>query len=144
MATGTAVSDGTTDDEHSLRLRAERLNVSKQSVQSGEVQLHKEVVEEKQSINVPVKHEEVFIQRRAINDGRLSDSPIGQDETVRIPVLAEQVSVTKTPVETGEVAIGKRTVQENQRVTDTVRHEEARLDKGGDPLIHADDDLLNQ
>ena len=142
-AAGEASIDGTADEQHSLRLRAERLNVGKQSVQSGEVQLHKEVVVEQQAIDVPVNHEEVFIQRRTITDGRLSDTPIGQDEIIRVPVLEEQVNVTKTAVETGEVAIGKRTVQETQRVTDTVRHEEARLDKDGNPLIHADEDLLN-
>ena len=139
-ATGTTAAD----EQRALHLRAERLNVGKQTVQSGEVQLHKEVVEEQQAIDVPVKHEEVFIQRRTIDDGRLSDTPIGQDETIRVPVSEEQVNVTKTAVETGEVAIGKRTVQENQRVTDTVRHEEARLDTTGNPLVHTDDDTLNQ
>ena len=60
-----------------------------------------------------------------------------------VPVSQEQVATSKSTVETGEVALGKRTVQENQRVTDTVRHEEARLDKDGNPRIHADEDLLN-
>ena len=138
-----ATTDGTADEQHSLHLRAERLNVVKQSVQGGEVQLHKEVVEEQQAIDVPVNHEEVFIQRRTIDDGRLSDTPIGQDEMIRIPVLEEQVTVTKNAVETEEVAVRKRTVQENQRITDTVRHEEARLDKNGNPRIHANEDMLN-
>jgi uncharacterized protein (TIGR02271 family) len=138
-----AIPDGTADEQHALHLRAERLNIDKQSVQTGEVQLHKEVVEEEQVIDVPVNHEEVFIQRRTIEDGRLSDTPIGQDEMIRIPVLEEQVTVTKKAVETGEVAVGKRTVQEHQRVTDTVRHEEARLEKEGNPRIHANEDLLN-
>ncbi len=109
-----ATAQGTTDEEHALHLRAERLNVGKQTVQSGEVQIHKEVVEERQAIDVPVNHEEVFIERRSIDDGHLSDTPIGQDETIRVPVLEEQVNVTKTAVETGEVAVGKRKVQENQ------------------------------
>lgn len=132
----------TADKQHALRLRAERLNVTKQSVESGEVQLHKQVIEEQQAIDVPVNHEEVLIQRRAISDGHFSDTPIGQDETIRIPVLEEQVIVTKRAVETEEVAISKRTVQEKQRVTDTVRHEEARLDKEGNPRIHANENLL--
>lgn len=119
------------------------MRVDKQNVQTGEVQLHKEVIEEPQAIDVAVNHEEVLIQRRAIDNGRLSDTPIGQDEIIRIPVLEEQVTVSKVVVETGEVAVGKRAVQETQRVTDTVRHEEARLEQSGNPRIHADEDLLN-
>ena len=137
------INDGSPDEGHALHLRAERLRVDKQNVQTGEVQLHKEVVEEPQSIDVPVIHEEVLIQHRPIGDGRLSDTPIGQDEIIRIPVLEEQVTVSKVVVETGEVAVGKREVQETQRVTDTVRHEEARLEQAGNPRIHADEDLLN-
>ena len=143
MATGAAAGTLAADEQRSLHLREERLNVGKQRVQSGEVQLHKEVVEEQQAIDVPVAHEEVFIQRRAINDGRISDTPITEGETLRVPLLKEQVNVSKTAVETGEVVVGKREVQGNQRVTDTVRREEARLDTDGNPRIHADDDLLN-
>ncbi len=148
MVAGTTKAEGTistelTDESHTLHLRAERLNVDKQSVQRGEVQLHKEVIEERQTMDVPVAREEVFIQRRTIDNGYLSDIPIGQDEMIRIPVLAEQVTVNKVSVETEEVAIGKRMIQENQRVTDTVRHEEVRLEKDGNPRIHADEDLLN-
>ncbi len=43
----------------------------------------------------------------------------------------EQVNVTKQTVETGEVALGKRQVQETQQVMDTVRREEARLEHEG-------------
>jgi uncharacterized protein (TIGR02271 family) len=148
MSTGTrdtdeANADGISDEDHALHLRAERLRVDKQNVQRGEVQLHKEVVEEPQTIDVPVNHEEVLIQHRPISDGRLSDTPIGQDEIIRIPVLEEQITVNKVVVETGEVAVGKRMVQETQHVTDTVRHEEARLEKDGNPRIHAGENLLN-
>ena len=120
----------------SLRLREERLNVSKDRVQAGEVGLHKEVVSEQQTINVPVTHEEVIIERHAVTDGRVDNTPIGEGETIRVPVSEEQVNVSKNTVVTGEVAIGKRAVQETQQVTDTVRREEARIDQQGNPIIH--------
>jgi uncharacterized protein (TIGR02271 family) len=133
-----AVSD-VQDDYHqprSLKLRAERLNVSKDRVQTGEVGLHKEVVSEQKTIDVPVTREEVVVERRAITDGNVDTSPIGEGETIRVPVSEEQVNVTKNTVETGEVAIGKRNVQETQRVSDTVRREEARVEQEGDAPIH--------
>jgi uncharacterized protein (TIGR02271 family) len=54
-------------------------------------------------------------------------------------VSAEQVNVAKQTVQTGEVSVGKRAVQESQQVTDTVRHEEARIERKGDANIEGDD-----
>ena len=51
-----------TDEEHSLKLREEQLNVEKEPVQTGEVEVHKEVVEEQKTINIPVTHEEVYVE----------------------------------------------------------------------------------
>ncbi len=124
-------TDSATEGTERVKLRAEQLQANKQQVQAGEVGVRKEVVSEQQSIDVPVTHEEVYVERRA-GSGQVSDTPIGEGESIRVPVSAEQVNVSKQTVETGEVAIGKRAVQENQQVTDTVRHEEARVEQQGD------------
>ena len=118
-----------------MKLREERLNVGKQTVQSGEVGLHKEVIEEQQNVDVPVNHEEVWVERRPYGEERPTDASVGQDETFRVPVREEQVVTNKQTVETGEVALGKRTVQDQQRVSDTVRREEARVDTNGNPNV---------
>ena len=134
-----ADTDYAQDEFHqprSLRLREEQLNVSKDQVQAGEVGLHKEIVSEQKTVNVPVSHEEVVIERHAVTDGRVDNTPIGEGETIRVPVSEEQVNVSKNTVVTGEVAIGKRAVQETQQVTDTVRREEARVDQQGNAIIH--------
>lgn len=153
VTTGTAANYATTNDRvtdrtdadyasdefhqpRSLRLREERLNVSKERVQAGEVDLHKEVVTEQKTVNVPVTHEEVVIERHAVTDGQVDNAPIGEGEVIRVPVSEEQVNVSKDTVVTGEVAIGKRAVQETQQVTDTVRREEARIDQQGNPIVH--------
>jgi uncharacterized protein (TIGR02271 family) len=118
-----------------LPLRAERLQLGKQMVQTGEVRLRKEIVSEQQNIDVPITREEIVVERHP-GSGQVSDTPIGQEETIRIPVYTEHVNVTKIPVEVGEVAISKRTVQENRRVSTTVRHEEPRLETDGNPTVH--------
>jgi uncharacterized protein (TIGR02271 family) len=128
-------------DDQALRLRAEQLNVEKQPVQAGEVRLHKDVVEEQKTIDVPVTHEEVYIERRPVTDGQVSNEPIGQDETIRVPVSEEQVNVNKQTVVTGEVGVRKQAVQDTQQVTDTVRHEEPRLERDGDARVRTDDNL---
>lgn len=132
-----------TEAEQKLKLRSEQLNVEKERVQTGEVRLHKEIVTEQKSINVPVSHEEIVVEHHPVTEGETSETPIGQgqDEVVRIPVTEEQIHVTKTPIVTGEATIGKREVEETRQVTDTVRHEEPRLEQEGNPNIRGEDDL---
>jgi uncharacterized protein (TIGR02271 family) len=131
-------SGADTDEARRMQLREEQLQVYKQPVQVGEVGLRKEVVSEQQTLDVPVTHEEVYIERRA-GSGQVSETPIGEGGTIRVPVSAEQVNVSKQTVETGEISLGKRAVQGSQRVTDTVRHEEARIERQGDTAIEEND-----
>jgi uncharacterized protein (TIGR02271 family) len=126
-----------TDEARRMQLRSEQLRVYKQPVQSGEVGIHKEIVSEQKNIDVPVSHEEVYVERRP-GTGEVSDTPIGENESLRMPVNAEQVQVDKQTVNTGEVVMGKREVQGTQRVSDTVRHEEARVERSGDVDIQGD------
>ncbi len=128
-----------TDQERVIRLREEQLRVSKQPVQAGEVDLRKEVVSQQQTVNVPVTHEEVYIEQRPVTDATADNTPIGTDESIRVPVTDERVNVSKDTVVTGEVSIGKRAVQETQQVTDTVRREELRGAETGDVRVVGDD-----
>ncbi|CAH1216192.1 hypothetical protein PAECIP111892_04265 [Paenibacillus auburnensis] len=128
------------DEARRLRLRAEQLDVSKNKVQTGEVNVHKEIVEEQKTINVPVSREEVVIERRSVNNDS-SSTPIGADETIRIPVSEEQVDVRKNTVVTGEVDVHKREIQGTEQVKDTVKREEARIDKTGNVKVNSSDEL---
>lgn len=116
-------------EERTLKLKEEQLNISKDRVEAGEVELHKEVVEDHQTVNVPVSKEEVYIERRDVTS-RLTDdtTPIGSDETIRIPVSEEKVNVSKDTVVTGEVVVGKREVEESVEVRDTLKREEVKVD----------------
>jgi len=136
-STGQA-TDYNTDAGQNIQLREEQLNVNKQAVQTGQVGIRKEVVTEQQSVDVPVSHEEVVIERRAAS-GQPSDAPIGEGETYRIPVREEQVTVDKQPVVREEVSLGKRQVQDTQRVSDTVQREEARIEREGDVNVQGTD-----
>jgi uncharacterized protein (TIGR02271 family) len=127
-----------TEGAQRVQLREEELRARKQPVETGQVGLRKEVVSEQQSIDVPVTHEEVFIERRPAS-GQPSDTPIGEGETYRVPVREEQVTVEKQPVVREEVNLGKRQVQETKQVSDTVRREEARIEREGDVNVQGSD-----
>ena len=117
-----------------VQLREERLVPEKTTVQAGEVGIRKEVVAEQQTVDVPVTREEVVIQRHAVNQP--SDRPVGEGETVTVPVREEHATAQKEAVVTEEISVGKRTVQETERVAGTVRREEARVVEEGDATVH--------
>jgi len=131
-------TDYNTQAGQNVQLREEQLRANKQSVETGAVGLRKDVVSEQQSFDVPVNREEVVIERHAAS-GQPSDTPIGEGETYRVPVREEQVTVDKQPVVREEVSLGKRQVQDSQRVSDTVRREEARVERQGDVNVQGDD-----
>lgn len=116
-----------------VRLHEEELTPVKERRQTGEVQLHKEVHTEHKTMDVPVRHEEVVVERHPV-DRRPADNADFREEgqTIRVPVREEQVSVEKRPVVTEEVTISKRPVTETKTVSGDVRREEAKIDREGD------------
>ncbi|MBC9784616.1 YsnF/AvaK domain-containing protein [Heliobacterium chlorum] len=124
-------TESETAEQGTLHLRKEELDIAKDRVPAGEVRLRKEVVEENKVVEVPVAHEEVFIEQRAVNEP--SDSPImGNEEIIRIPVTEEQVEVGKHTVVTGEVSAYKREVENTRQIEETLKKEEARIEREGD------------
>ena len=120
-------------DDRTMQLREEELEARKRSVESGQVRIGKDVVEEQQTLDVPVSREEIFIERRPVERHAADAGTIGEsNETIRVPVHEEQVSVDKRAVVTEEITVGKRQVQDTQQVSGTVRREEARIQQDGD------------
>lgn len=130
-------SDTMTNDEKTIKLQEEQLDVDTEKVQTGEVNVSKRVTEETKTIEVPVEHEEIVVKRHKVTDGTHSDGDM-TDEEIVIPVSEEQIHVTKEPVVTEEVTIGKEKVQETKKVSETVRKEKLDLDTDGD--VHVEDD----
>lgn len=128
-------------EDGKLLLHEEELDIAKDRVRTGEVKLSKEIVEEQKSVNVPVTHEEVVIERRAVNR-EPSNEPIHDEETIHIPVSKETVEVGKHTVLTGEVSAYKREVEENEEINEVLKREEARVDTEGDPNIIANEHRL--
>ena len=119
-----------------LKLKEERLHAEKHPVQTGEVRIGKEVHTETRHIEVPVEREEVVIERRPVHGGTSSEAgEIRAGEEIRVPVREEQVSVHKEAVVTEEVGVGKRVVQDTQRVGGEVRKEQVKVERRGDVII---------
>ncbi len=132
---------GNPDQEERIRLHEERLNVDKERVQSGEVNIDKHVIEDEQTIEVPVSREEVYIERRAVNDETAADEVFDDGENLHIPIMKERLEVTKRPVVSEEIIVGKRRVQDTETVRETVRREEAEIDGTDDVVNNLDGKL---
>jgi len=126
-----------TRDSDTLELREEELAARKERTDAGSVQVEKDVVSERRSVNVPVTREEVVVERRPV-DRRPADRPVGQDEEIEIDVSREEVTAEKRPVVYEEVQLGKRTTQETERVEADVRREVAEVRQTGDVPISGD------
>ena len=128
---GHDTSGPTTDD--AMTRSEERLNVGTQRQEAGRVRLRKHVVTERQTVDVPVSHEEVRLQREPITDANRGDALSGpdlSDEEHEVVLTEERPVVEKETVPVERVRLDKEQVTENRQVTEDVRHEE--IDTDGD------------
>lgn len=118
-------------EDISVPLHKEELDVIKRDTQSGEVRVRKDVVEEEKVMDVPVRRERVRVERRDVTD-RPAMGASFQEETVVVPLRAEEVEVHKRPVVDEEVVIHKDAVEDERRVAETVRREKVDIRSDGD------------
>jgi len=110
--------------EQIMTLHEERLAISKRQVAAGEVGIHKHVQAERVEQTVPVRREEVIVERRPLSGVADPNARIAaQDETIRVALTKEQVIAEKRVVPTEEVIVRKQQVVENQTVGATLRSE---------------------
>lgn len=120
--------DDTASDTIRVPLSEEELTASRRTVDRGTVRVEKDVVEEDRSLDVPVTEEEVHVERRYVDREPAPGETAFQEGTVEVPVRGQDVDVQKRARVTGEVDVEKRPVERTQRVTGTVRHEEAHVE----------------
>ena len=124
------------DSERVMELREERLDVHKDRIQAGEVQIRKEIITETKTIEVPVTREEIVVERRALDgdarDGSIDNLELGADsEEIRVPVSEEFVHIDKKVVPREEVRVSKEKVTDTKKVSEDIRREEAKVDSTG-------------
>ena len=104
----------------------ERVNVSKRE-STEEATVTKEPVTETKTVEVPVTHEEVTIEKRPPMDRKYtsitSESPVESKTEIKIPLKREEVEVTKQPYVKEEVVVKKKPVTETRQVSEEVKSE---------------------
>ncbi len=118
-----------------VALRDEYLDVKKNWVETGAVLIKKRVETQQQTVPVDLEYEEVEVQRVPVNrilaPGE-SVSPRNEGDVLIVPVVEEEVVVTKRLVVREEIRILKRRMQRRQEFSDTVRSEQLQVETTGD------------
>ncbi len=132
--------DNNLDSERVMELREEQLDVHTERMQTGEVQLRKEIITETKTVDIPVTREEIVVERRplqgAAREGSLETADLDADTNeIRIPVSEEFVHIDKKVVPREEVRVSKEKITDTKTVSEDVRREEAQLDSDGKVVI---------
>jgi uncharacterized protein (TIGR02271 family) len=116
------------EDEDELRVQRseEELAAGTREREAGQLKVRKRVRTDRESIEVPTRHEEVSVERVPV-EGEASEAEIGEDE-VSVPVTEEEVVVGKRPVVKEEVRIRKDVVEDTEVVEEDVRREEVEVE----------------
>ena len=80
----------------------------------------------KKSIEVQVTHEELVVEKRPPKESSSSSSaqgPVKSKTEIKVPLMREEVEVTKEPFVKEEVVVKKKPVTETRTVSDTVTKE---------------------
>jgi uncharacterized protein (TIGR02271 family) len=110
-------------DDRAMTRSEERLNVGTEQVETGHVRLRKYVVTEEQQVTVPVRHEEVRVEREPITRGDGPAAEIGEAEQDVI-LHAEKPVVRKETVPVERARLRTETVSDEQTVSGKVRKEQ--------------------
>jgi uncharacterized protein (TIGR02271 family) len=97
------------------------------SVEESHITITKEPITETKTIEVPVTHEEISIERRQpTGDTSTTQQPITSREDIEIP-LKREVEVSKTPYVKEDVTVKKKPVTESRQVTEEVTSEKVNV-----------------
>ncbi|MDQ3394180.1 MAG: YsnF/AvaK domain-containing protein [Bacteroidota bacterium] len=116
-------------EEMTIPVIEESLHVDKNWVESGKVNISKTITEHQETIDVPLSHEEVNIERVQVNQyiDTLPPPVRYEGETMIIPVLREVVVKRVMLVE--ELRVTRKEVQTHEKQQVTLKKEEINIDR---------------
>jgi uncharacterized protein (TIGR02271 family) len=139
IAVGRDTSGPTADD--AVTRSEEELHVGTQARERGRARLRKYVTTEQQQVTVPVRREEVRVEREPITDANLDAATSGPDiseEEHEVTLHEETPVVEKRVVPRERVRLDTETVTEQRQVGEEVRKEQIEVEGDQDQLRRQD------
>jgi len=123
------VAETSTDEDMRVLVREEELIATTREAEQGRVHLRKEVIEEQQTVAVPLTREEVRVERVPVQGEATAVGPDAfTEKDIDVPVMGEELVTSKRATVKEEVRLHKDTVTEDQQVSDTVRKERVTVE----------------
>ena len=116
-------------DNIKLQLKEEQFDIEKSWIQLGDVKVYRETFTENKSVTVPVKREELVIEKKVLSDS--SESKNVATEVIRIPLSEEKLEIEKHKVNLSEVSIYKDQLQDILHIEETLKREDLRIKTTG-------------
>lgn len=114
-------------DTIDVTLTEEELTARTRDVERGQVRIDKDVITEEQSMDVPITEERVHVSRKTVDREVRPGDTAFEEGTIEVPVYGEEVELEKRTRVREELEITKDRVQDTERVSGTVRHEEVSV-----------------
>ncbi len=125
-ATASAPARELHGDEERIVLSEEELTVGKREVSAGEVTVHKHMEEQVVRQSVPLMREHAEVERRPVPPG-VGLEPRTEDGVLYVPIVEEELVITKRLVAREELVIRKTRVTEEQVIEETLRRERVEV-----------------
>ncbi len=107
---------------------AEELRIGKRLERKGDVRVAKHVESHHVRQDVPLRQEQVHVERRPVDRTAVAAVEF-QDQEIVVPVMEEKAVIEKRPVVKEEIVISKEAVTKQQTVETDLRHEEVDVDR---------------
>ena len=119
------------DVETRIPLHRREAECVKEYKSTSEATITKEPVTETKTVEVPVTHEELTVERRPASESTktTTERPVQSKTDTKVQLNREDVQVTKEPYVKEEVVVKKKPVTETRTVSDTVTSE--KIDVSG-------------
>jgi uncharacterized protein (TIGR02271 family) len=127
---------GRGSDDDAMTRSEEELDVGTQRRETGRARLRKYVVTEQERRTVPVKREEVRVEREPITDANVDEATSGpelSEDEHEVTLHAEEPVVEKRTVPKERVRLERDTVADEETVSEDVRKE--RIEGEGDARV---------
>lgn len=113
--------------EHDVKIpvREEQLDIKTEKVKTADVDIHKEIVNEEETVSIPVSREELVIENKSFGEDR-------NNETIHIPLRKERIKIEKEPVQLNEVSIYENQIDDTEIVEEILKKEIVTVDRDGD------------
>ena len=117
-----------------FKIKEEQLDISKQWMQTGDVNVYRETFIVKKTFTIEVEREELVIENKIINTQNTNKINTNTN-IIRIPLSEENVEFTKHRIALEDVSIYRQKIEDIKNIEATLKKEKVKINILGDLKI---------